>query len=101
VLVSFEAFLRPALLTALGHTDVGRRRVRARLTEAMTSPSGRRQFRRGVYTPTEGEVTGVVGPRGGPGSHLLGAFTQANCLIVLPEDVTEVAEGDEVDVLLL
>jgi molybdopterin molybdotransferase len=101
VLVSFEAFLRLALLTALGHTDVGRRRVRARLTEAMTSPSGRRQFRRGVYTPTEGEVTGVVGPRGGPGSHLLGAFTQANCLIVLPEDVTEVAEGDEVDVLLL
>jgi len=101
VLVSFEAFLRPALLTALGHTDVRRRQVRARLTEAMTSPSGRRQFRRGFYTPSEGEVTGVVGPRGGPGSHLLAAFTQANCLIVLPEDVTEVAEGDEVDVLLL
>ena len=38
VLVSFEAFLRPALLTALGHTDVSRRRVRARLTEEMPSP---------------------------------------------------------------
>ncbi|MEV4598732.1 gephyrin-like molybdotransferase Glp [Amycolatopsis sp. NPDC049253] len=101
VLVSFEAFLRPALLSAMGHTDVDRRRVRARLSEAMTSPSSRRQFRRGFYTPTEGEVTGVVGPRGGPGSHLLAAFTQANCLIVLPEGVGEVAEGDEVDVLLL
>lgn len=101
VLVSFEAFLRPALLSAMGHTDVDRRRVRARLSEAMSSPSSRRQFRRGFYTPTEGEVTGVVGPRGGPGSHLLAAFTQANCLIVLPEGVGEVAEGTEVDVLLL
>ncbi|WP_143104904.1 molybdopterin molybdotransferase MoeA [Amycolatopsis regifaucium] len=101
VLVSFEAFLRPALLAALGHAGVDRRQVRARLTESMTSPAGRRQFRRGFYTHSEGEVTGIVGPRGGPGSHLLAAFTQANCLIVLPEDVDSVDQGDEVDVLLL
>ncbi|MFB9927180.1 gephyrin-like molybdotransferase Glp [Amycolatopsis halotolerans] len=101
VLVSFEAFLRPAVLSAMGHSDVDRRRVRARLTEDMTSPAGRRQFRRGFYTPVLGEVTGVVGPRGGPGSHLLAAFTQANCLIVLPEEVAAASEGDEVEVLLL
>ncbi|MEV6912896.1 gephyrin-like molybdotransferase Glp [Amycolatopsis sp. NPDC051071] len=101
VLVSFEAFLRPALLTAMGHSGVDRRQVRARLTEAMTSPAGRRQFRRGFYIQSEGEVTGIVGPRGGPGSHLLASFTQANCLIVLPEDVDSAAQGDEVDVLLL
>jgi molybdopterin molybdotransferase len=101
VLVSFEAFLRPALLSAMGHTGVNRQHVRAKLIESMTSPLGRRQFRRGFYTQTEGQVTGVVGPRGGPGSHLLAAFTQANCLIVLPEEVGAVAEGEEVDVLLL
>ncbi|WP_370933757.1 gephyrin-like molybdotransferase Glp [Amycolatopsis sp. cg13] len=101
VLVSFEAFLRPAVLSAMGHSDVDRRRVRARLTEDMTSPAGRRQYRRGFYTPVLGEVTGIVGPRGGPGSHLLAAFTQANCLIVLPEEVSAAAEGDEVEVLLL
>ncbi len=101
VLVSFEAFLRPALLAALGHSGIDRQQVRARLTEDMTSPTGRRQFRRGFYTHAEGEVTGIVGPRGGPGSHLLAAFTQANCLIVLPEDVESVERGDEVDVLLL
>ncbi|NKQ55141.1 molybdopterin molybdotransferase MoeA [Amycolatopsis sp. K13G38] len=101
VLVSFEVFLRPALLTALGHTDVDRRRVRARLTEGLKSPQGRRQFRRGFYWHKEGQVTGEVGPRGGPGSHLLAAFTQANCLIVLPEDTTEAPEGTKVDVLLL
>ncbi|QWF81608.1 molybdopterin molybdotransferase MoeA [Amycolatopsis sp. CA-230715] len=101
VLVSFEAFLRPALLTSLGHAVADRTRVRARLTESLNSPKGKRQFRRGFYSHAEGEVTGEVGPRGGPGSHLLAAFTQANCLIVLGEDVTEAAEGDEVDVLLL
>ncbi|HJQ45235.1 MAG TPA: gephyrin-like molybdotransferase Glp [Amycolatopsis sp.] len=101
VLVSFEVFLRPALLNALGHTEVDRQRVRARLTEGLKSPSGRRQFRRGYYWHSEGQVTGEVGPRGGPGSHLLAAFSQANCLIVLPEDVSEAPEGAEVDVLLL
>nr|WP_307849505.1 gephyrin-like molybdotransferase Glp [Qaidamihabitans albus] len=101
VLVSFEAFLRPAVLAALGHTHLDRRHVRAQLTETLASPRGKRQFRRGYYTSSEGQVTGVVGPRGGPGSHLLAAFTQANCLIVLPEDVTEAAAGSEVDVLLI
>ncbi|WP_026360701.1 gephyrin-like molybdotransferase Glp [Amycolatopsis nigrescens] len=101
VLVSFEAFLRPALLTVLGHRDVDRRRVPARLTESMRSPAGKRQFRRGFYWHEDGQVTGIVGPRGGPGSHLLAAFTQANCLIVLDEDTTSVDKGDEVGVLLL
>ncbi|PXY32628.1 gephyrin-like molybdotransferase Glp [Prauserella muralis] len=101
VLVSFEAFLRPALLASLGHSGTDRQHVRARLIETLQSPKGKRQFRRGYYTQAQGEVTGIVGPRGGPGSHLLAAFTQANCLIVLPEDVTEAAEGSEVDVLLL
>ncbi len=101
VLVSFEVFLRPAILTALGHRQVDRLRVRARLTESLRSPAGRRQFRRGFYSQHDGEVTGEVGPRGGPGSHLLAAFAQANCLIELPEDVVDAAEGSEVDVLLL
>jgi molybdopterin molybdotransferase len=105
VLVSFEAFLRPALLAALGHSGLDRTHVRARLTEGLRSPEGKRQFRRGYYTPPRvtgaGMVTGEVGPRGGPGSHLLAAFTQANCLIVLDEGVTQARAGDEVDVLLL
>jgi molybdopterin molybdotransferase len=101
VLVSFEVFLRPALRAVLGYQDVERTRVPARLTESLRSPPGKRQYRRGYYTAQGGHVTGIVGTRGGPGSHLLAAFTQANCLIVVPEDVTEAAEGTDVDVLLL
>ncbi|WP_153028934.1 gephyrin-like molybdotransferase Glp [Amycolatopsis sp. YIM 10] len=100
-LVSFEVFVRPAVLAAMGHSIVDRPRVRAKLTEALRSPAGKVQFRRGFYSHTDGEVTGEVGPRGGPGSHLLAAFAQANCLIVLPEEVTEAPQGAEVNVLLL
>jgi molybdopterin molybdotransferase len=101
VLVSFEVFLRPALLNALGHRETDRPRALARLTETLHSPVGRRQFRRGWYTAAQGRVTGLVGPRGGPGSHLLAALAGANCLIELPEDVALAVEGDEVNVLLL
>ncbi|MGH3951128.1 MAG: molybdopterin molybdotransferase MoeA [Pseudonocardiaceae bacterium] len=105
VLVSYEAFLRPALLAALGHTDLERPVARARLLEPLRAPHGKRQFRRGYFSPIHGDitghVTGTVGARGGPGSHLLAAFTQANCLIIIPEETTELAEGDEVDVMLL
>lgn len=101
VLVSFEAFLRPALLSSLGHSNLDRPHARAVLTEPLGSPPGRTQFRRGFYSPREGSVTGEVGLRGGPGSHLLAAFTEANCLIVLPADVTDVEAGAEVDVALL
>ncbi|SNR56211.1 molybdopterin molybdotransferase [Haloechinothrix alba] len=105
VLVSYEVFLRPALLAAIGHPHVDRPAARARLLEPLHSPGGKRQFRRGYHKPTPAASTndsaGTVAPHGGPGSHLLASFAQANCLIVVDEDTTELAEGDEVDVLLL
>ncbi|KOV62724.1 gephyrin-like molybdotransferase Glp [Streptomyces sp. MMG1121] len=95
--VSFELFVRPAIRTLMGLTDVHRPRTRAGLKtdKAFCSPKGRRQFLRGVYA--DGEVT----PVGGAGSHLIAALAQANALIVLPEDVESVEPGAEVEVVLL
>ncbi|SDG99373.1 molybdopterin molybdotransferase [Lentzea fradiae] len=93
--VSFEVFVRPALLRSMGHQNVDRTTARATLSASLTSPSGRTQFRRGLYDPSSGEV---VTPVGGPGSHLLSALAQSNCLIEVPEDVTELAAGAEVTV---
>ncbi|GAA4949927.1 hypothetical protein GCM10023238_15300 [Streptomyces heliomycini] len=95
--VSFELFVRPAIRTLMGLTDVHRPRTRAKLTadRALTSPGGRRQFLRGRY------ADGTVTPVGGAGSHLVAALAQANALIVVPEEAESVAPGTEVEVVLL
>jgi molybdopterin molybdotransferase len=93
--VSFEVFVRPALRRALGHAAPDRLRVPARLTTALTSPPGRRQYMRGRYD------AGQVSQVGGPGSHLVAHLARANCLVVVPEDVTELPAGAEVDVVLI
>ncbi|MGI5126160.1 gephyrin-like molybdotransferase Glp [Pseudonocardia sp. CA-107938] len=92
-LVSFEVFVRPALRTALGHPQPHRPVRTAVLAERLTSPAGKRQYRRGVFTET-GEVREI----GTSASHRLGALARAECLIVLPEDVTEAVEGHPVEV---
>ncbi|MEV5265073.1 molybdopterin molybdenumtransferase MoeA, partial [Streptomyces werraensis] len=95
--VSFELFVRPAIRALMGLEDVHRPRVRAELRaeKALTSPKGRRQFLRGRY------ADGVVTPVGGAGSHLVAALARANALVVVPEDVQDVAPGTEVEVVLL
>ncbi len=93
--VSFEVFVRPALRRALGHAAPDRLRAPARLTGPLRSPAGRRQFLRGRYD------SGAVSQVGGPGSHLVAHLARANCLVVVPEDVTELAAGAEVDVVLI
>jgi molybdopterin molybdotransferase len=93
--VSFEVFVRPALRRALGHAAPDRLRVPAALTGALTSPPGRRQYLRGRYDD------GAVSQVGGPGSHLVAHLSRANCLVVVPEDVTELPAGAQVHVVLI
>ncbi len=93
--VSFEVFVRPALRRAMGHAHPDRLRAPARLTGPLRSPAGRRQFLRGRYDG------GSVSQVGGPGSHLVAHLARANCLVVVPEDVTDMPAGAEVDVVLI
>ena len=95
--VSFEVFVRPALRAALGHPYPERAVVVARLDQPLTSPAGRRQFRRGVVDAARGTVAEI----GGPPSHLLGALAKADCLIIVPEPTTELLAGASVSVWLL
>jgi len=98
-LISFEVFVRPALRQLASVAPLHRPVVRARLAEPVTSPPGRRQFRRGWAESADGGL--AVRPSGGAGSHLLSSMVSANSLIVLPEDVTELPAGATVDVMLL
>jgi molybdopterin molybdotransferase len=99
-LVSFEVFIRPALRAAMGLPDPERPRRPAVLTESLTSPRGKRQFRRAIlHAPkgSEGQV-GSVTSYGPPGSHHLRWLASANGLLDIPEDVEEVSAGTQLQV---
>ncbi|MGE7387725.1 gephyrin-like molybdotransferase Glp [Streptomyces sp. NPDC004126] len=99
--VSFELFVRPAIRTLMGlpESEVSRPSVRAVLKAdaPIGSPAARRQFLRGTYDAEAGTVT----PVGGSGSHLIAALAHADSLMVVPEDVTSVEPGAELEVILL
>ena len=92
-LVSFEVFIRPALRAAMNFVQPNRPHRTAVLAEDLTSPSGKRQFRRGVYNPADGTVVSY----GPPASHHLRWLASANCLLDIAEDITELAAGEQVE----
>ena len=93
-LVSFEVFIRVPLRQAMGLPASQRPRLMAELTEDLTSPRGKRQFRRGVLDAHKGSVTSY----GPPASHHLRWLASANCLLEIEEDVVELAAGTSVQV---
>jgi molybdopterin molybdotransferase len=93
-LVSFEVFIRPALRRAMGLPDPERPHRPAVLAESLTSPRGKRQFRRALLDHGAGSVTSY----GPPASHHLRWLASANALLDIPEDVVEVPEGTELQV---
>lgn len=94
-LVSFEMFLRPAFATLLG-APAHRLRLRARLGQALTSPGQKHQVRRGSL-----RADGTVHLEGGESSHLMHALAGSNVLVHVPEGVSALAAGDEVEVWML
>ena len=92
-LVSFEVFIRPALRAAMNFVQPNRPHRTAVLAEDLTSPPGKRQFRRGVYNPADGTVVSY----GPPASHHLRWLASANCLLDIAEDITELAAGEQVE----
>jgi molybdopterin molybdotransferase len=95
--VSFEVFIRPALRRAMGLPDPERMHRLAILTETLSSPRGKRQFRRAVLDAPEGQAATVTS-YGPPASHHLRWLASANGLLVIPEDVVEVSAGTQVQV---
>ena len=106
-LVSFELFVAPALrklsgaLTSTGDLELSavHRLVPAVAGASWRSPRGKRQFTRAVRTSDQGGF--VVRPVGSQRSHLVADLAGANCLAIVPEDVTAVEPGDRLDCLLL
>jgi molybdopterin molybdotransferase len=67
------------------------------LTETLTSPRGKRQFRRAILETREDGV-GTVTSYGPPASHHLRWLASANGLLDIPADVVEVSAGTQLQV---
>jgi len=95
--VSFQVFARPALGAMQGDDRLGLEKVQAELTGPLRSPAGRRSFLRGVLDRAAGQVT----PLTGQGSHQIATLGKANALVVVPEWVVQMSEGDTAEVMIL
>jgi molybdopterin molybdotransferase len=100
-LVLFEVLIRPLIRTTLGRSDPTRRRIGARLLSPVTSIPGRRGYLRGQLLREDATREYLVQPLGTSGTQLLSAQAEANCLIEIPEQVSEVTVGEQVTVAFL
>jgi len=99
VMVTFLAFVRPALLRMMGARVTAPPYLKARSAEAMRKKPGRTEYQRG--TVTRGADGGLeVRTTGNQGSGVLSSMVQANGLIVLHHAQGNVAPGDEIDVMM-
>ncbi|HVW42968.1 MAG TPA: gephyrin-like molybdotransferase Glp [Amycolatopsis sp.] len=100
-LVVFEVLIRPLIRAARGTRNPHRRVVSARLLSPITSTKGRRGFLRGQLLRDESTSEYLVQPLGTSGAHLLASLAEANCLVNIEEDLTEVPAGEQVRVTFL
>ncbi|MFK0402442.1 gephyrin-like molybdotransferase Glp [Microbacterium sp. NPDC090225] len=99
VAVSFEVFVRPALLALQGRSVIHRTRTSLTADAAWTTPPARRQYLPAVVDLVAGTVRPATA--GGSGSHLAGGLARAQAFAIVPADVEAVAVGDRIDVMLV
>ena len=99
VMVTFLAFVRPALLQMMGANVEPQPLLKARSQEAMRKKPGRTEYQRG-WVSTAADGTLQVKTTGNQGSGVLSSMAQANGLIVLHHANCNVAVGDTIDVLM-
>jgi molybdopterin molybdotransferase len=99
VMVTFLAFVRPALLRMMGSTTQPLPMLRAKCMEPLRKKAGRTEYQRG-YVDSAPDGTLQVRTTGNQGSGVLSSMVQGNGLIVLHHTQGHVAIGDEVDVMM-
>ena len=98
VFVSFELFVRPAILTMLGRTQIERPQVRASLAADVSGPKGKMQYARVVVE--RGGDGWVATPTGARGSNLISTVARANGLAMIPPGTETAPAGSQVQVMV-
>ena len=98
-MITFEVFARPAILKMMGKINLSKPTIEATLEGYIKNSDGRRVFARAMVS-REGDryVARTTGPQG---SGILTSMSRANGLVIVPEDVASVEQGETVKVLML
>jgi molybdopterin molybdotransferase len=99
VMVTFLAFVKPALLQMMGGLPSSTPYLRAKSAVALRKKPGRTEYQRG-FVRTLPDGTLQVDAAGNQGSGVLSSMVEANGLIVLHHHQSNVAAGDELDVMM-
>ena len=98
-MVTFELFVRPAILKMMGRKDLTKPTVEAVIEDTVVNSDSRRIFARAVLEKRGGQYFArLTGPQG---SGILTSMTLANGLVIIPEDKEGVVAGDKVQVIML
>lgn len=93
-LVVFDRFVRPALLKMMGARRFFRNRYTALVTHEMKATEGKEDYLRGQVEWKDGSFFAkLAGPQG---SAHLGSLAGSNALLIIPESVSRIREGESV-----
>ncbi|MEK6657514.1 MAG: gephyrin-like molybdotransferase Glp, partial [Nitrospirota bacterium] len=97
-MVTFEIFVRPAILKMMGHKKIFRPIIYATIKDDLKKKENRRHFiRASVQSDGDGYVVETTGDQG---SHMMTSMIKANGLIIFHENDTAIKAGDKVKVML-
>ncbi len=98
-MVSFELFVRPALLKMMGKKNIAKPVVEAILEDGVQNDAGRRLYNRAIVAKRDGHYYArLTGPQG---SGILTSMSLANGLVLIPEEKLKLNKGDKVQALML
>jgi molybdopterin molybdotransferase len=98
-MVSFELFVRPALLKMMGKKNFAKPTVEAIMEDTVKNDAGRRIYDRAIIERRNGHYYArLTGPQG---SGIMNSMSLANGLVLIPEDRKTVNKGETVQALML
>jgi molybdopterin molybdotransferase len=98
VFVSFELFVRPALMKMMGRRQIYRPVISARLGEEISGSEGKAVYARVLVKRTSEGWTAE--PTGGRSSNLFATVVRANGLALIPPGVKTLAAGQDCQVMV-
>src|SRR5690606_25713427 len=100
--VSFEVFVRPALLALQGRAELDRPVIHLPAGVSWSAPAGRRQYLPAAIDRSDPRRWQVrPANHGGSASHFAGGLARAEAYAVVPAEVERVESGDLVAVMLM